>query len=63
MVCVGLWCIDEYWYYAVFTLAMLVLFESTVCHQRLQSVAYLRDMLRPPVAVPKKKKTLRFNLD
>ena len=30
---------------------MLVLFESTVCYQRLQSLQYLRDMLRDPYAV------------
>ncbi|GKY92667.1 hypothetical protein MPSEU_000236700 [Mayamaea pseudoterrestris] len=40
--CVGLWCLDEYWYYAIYTLLALLLFESTVAYQRHVSLAKLQ---------------------
>ncbi|BBM99987.1 manganese-transporting P-type ATPase [Marchantia polymorpha subsp. ruderalis] len=40
--CVGLWCLDDYWYYSVFTLLMLILFESTVVKSRLKTLQELR---------------------
>ncbi|KAI3834857.1 hypothetical protein MKW98_015970 [Papaver atlanticum] len=40
--CVGLWCMDDYWYYSLFTLFMLFLFESTMAKARLKTLTELR---------------------
>jgi cation-transporting ATPase 13A1 len=39
--CVVLWSLDEYWYYAIFTLMALIMFESTVAYSRLMGLQRL----------------------
>ena len=48
MFCVGLWLLDDYWYYSLFTLVMLVGFESTVVWQRQRTLVEFRGMSIPP---------------
>lgn len=48
MFSVLLWCLDEYVYYSLLTLFMLVFFECTVVRQRQRNMSSLRQMLRPP---------------
>lgn len=46
-----LWSLDDYWYYALFTLCMLVAFEAMLCFQRQKSLEMLRSMRREPIVV------------
>lgn len=45
--CICLWMMDEYWYYSLFTLSMLILFEVVVVVRRLFHLKEVLNM-RPP---------------
>ncbi|KZO94433.1 endoplasmic reticulum Ca-transporting P-type ATPase [Calocera viscosa TUFC12733] len=63
--CVGLWCLDEYWYYSLFTAFMLIVFECTVVFQRVKTLKEFRTMSIGPFPVlcyrDKKWQTIQTN--
>jgi manganese-transporting P-type ATPase len=51
VLCLFLWSLDDYWYYSVLTLLMLMVFEGMMCRQRQSSLMMLRQMRRPPTPI------------
>jgi manganese-transporting P-type ATPase len=49
--CVALWFLDDMWYYSLFTLFMLIVFEATVVFQRLKNLQEFRAMSIPPYPI------------